>query len=124
MAVKLRDLAGPDQPNLFSKLIFRFGPGKITVTAPPGQEVSIGNGVGSSHGVILRIDPATKAYAFAISGAGVSPAGGFTHTGTLASNASIDPDNIGITLTFADEIDAAGSNYAVNNMTVSKRAPR
>ena len=45
VAVKPRDLTGAGQPNLFSKLIVRYGANKITVAIPPGDEDSIGNGV-------------------------------------------------------------------------------
>jgi len=122
VALKLRDLANVDQPNLFSKLIIRFGPQKITAAAPPGNEVSIGSGVTGSHAVILRIDPGPKTYSFFIGGEGVSPNGGFTHNGTLPSGTTIDPENIGLTITFADEIDASGSSYIVNNVVISQRA--
>ncbi|MGF1611931.1 MAG: hypothetical protein ACFCUQ_21210 [Kiloniellales bacterium] len=123
VALKLRDLVDGDQPNLFSKLTIRFGPGKITAALPAGDEVSIGNGVTGSHKVVLRIDPGPKTYAFFVGGDGVSPGSGFTHNGSLAPDTTIDPNNIGFTITFADEINAGATTYIVNNALVSVWEP-
>lgn len=123
VALKLRDLTDSGQPNLFSKLIIRYGPEKITTTLPPADEVSIGNGVTGSHKVVLRIDPGPKTYSFFIGGEGVSPDDGFTHDGTLSPDVAVDPENIGLTITFADEINAGGSTYVINNMLISQREP-
>ena len=123
IAAKLRDLVGPNQPNLFSLLTIRYGPEKITATVSGGNEVSIGNGVTGSHAVILRIDPGPGTYSFFIGGDGVSPGDGFTHNGSLSPDTVIDPENIGLTLTFADEINAGVSTYVVNDVEISERNP-
>lgn len=122
VAIKLRDLVGPDQPNLFAKLTFRYGPATITEEPAGGIETAIGFGVTGPHAVILRLDP-DGGYAFSINGDGVSPNGGFTHEGSLGPG-TIDPANIGITVTFADEIDASGQQYRVDDVFVSDRGQR
>jgi hypothetical protein len=122
VAVKLRGLVGPDQPNLFSKLTFRYGPTTITEEPAGGIETAIGFSVTGPHAVILRLDP-DGSYAFAINGEGVSPGGGFTHAGNLPPD-TVDPSNIGVTITFAESIDAAGQQYRVDDMFVSDRGNR
>ncbi len=123
VAIKLKDKVNDNQVNLFSKLNIRFGEQKITAQVSGGNEVSIGNSVTGPHGVILRVDPNTLEYRFAITGEGVSPGGGFTHIGTLSSGTTIDPQNIGISITFADEIDAAGSFYTIDDVKISQIEP-
>jgi len=123
-AVKLRDLSGPDQPNLFSKLTFRYGPGRLSVETPGHfVETAIGFGVEGPHNVLLRIDP-DGGYVFDIRGAGVSPGAGVTHQGSLPAGVTVDPANIGITLTLDDALDAGGTVYVVDDMFVSDRGAR
>jgi len=114
----------PDQPNLFSKLTIRFGPDMATVALGSGaDEIAIGDGVTGGHTAILRIDPGTNRYGFSLVGDGVQPGGGFSHSGQLPANTTIDPDNIGITLSFDDEINFGASAYLVDDVVISKRDP-
>ncbi len=121
VAAKLKNLVGPNQPNLFSIFIIRLSAGAISVQPQGGLETSVGFGVEGPHTVILRVDPDGD-YALSVVGDGVNPGGGFTHEGNLGSAGSIDPENIGLTLTFDDENGPGPEFYKVDNLEISERS--
>jgi hypothetical protein len=121
VTANLKNLTDEDTPNLFSKLIIRLGPQKLSVVVD-GEEAHFGLGVTGEHGALLRIEPATKRYWFTITGEGVSLGGSATIEGTL-SNTTVDPNNIGLALSFDGNIDAGQSRYVVPRLTISRRSP-
>ena len=123
VAVMLRDLAGSHQPGAASKLTVRFGPDEISVVPSPGQIVPIGQQVRGNHTVILRIDPGPRTYELFIAGDQVSPGGSVSHTGSLAAGATVDPNSVGITITFAQDPGPGLTTYVVSTIEISERRP-
>lgn len=120
--ISLRDLSSEDTPNLFSKLKILYGPQKLAIVNG-SEESPIGLGVSGPHGALLRIEPSSRKYWVTVNGEGVSPGGTITTSGTIGGNVSIDPNNIGLSISFDSNIDAGISRYVVERMKISKRGP-